>query len=176
MAMTSVRAQELLEPNKPYSYINTIPGYIMINEITSGFGLGDVSLPYSKSYIGFTTIQGYQINRNFIAGAGTGVSFYDSGTIVPLFIHIRCSFNSNPFTLFVFGEGGLLFNAKAAATLFLNPGIGIRYAINHKLGINFGTGLFILYGESLDYFISFRLGIIFKPLRSSTEERTEKEQ
>jgi len=39
-------------------------GYISINELTYGYGLGSTVMPYSKQYYGFTTMHGYQLNFN----------------------------------------------------------------------------------------------------------------
>ena len=160
---TSVRAQELLETNKPYTYLYTAPGYITINEISYGSSLGNVSFPYPKLYLGFTTIHGYQLTSKFIAGAGVGVSFYNGGTLFPLFIHLRYGFSSKPFAPFVFGDGGLIFSTESKAKLFINPGIGLRYAISHKVGINLSTSYLLKSGVSLDSYLSLRFGIIFKP-------------
>ena len=148
----------------------------MINEITFGSGLGNVSFPSPKSYFGITTIQGYQINGKFIAGTGAGVSFYDGGTLFPLFIHLRFSFNSKPLSPFVFGDGGFLFDTESKMALFINPGIGIRYALNHKLGINLSTGYFLKRGKPLDSYISFRVGVIFKPSVPENRGKPESKQ
>jgi len=174
MNVIPVRAQELVEPNKPYSYLDSTPGYITINDITLGFTSSDVSLPYSGSFFGFTTIHGYQINQYFMVGAGTGASFYENETLVPLFMHIRFTFNMHPFTPILFTEGGLLFGTQTKEVLFINPGIGIRYSLNHKLAIHFGTGLFVISGPSMESFINLRFGFTLKPSNSASQERTER--
>ena len=97
-------------PNMTFSTLNTNPGYITINEIIGGFGLGGTTTPYSKHFFGFTSINGYQVNKNFIFRAGTGLYFYDSGLLVPLFLDFRFSFHINLVTPYIFGDGGLLLN------------------------------------------------------------------
>jgi len=93
-----VPAQDMVIPNKPYSSLNSRPGYITYNELTTGFGRGDVSVPYSKSFFGFNTIHGYQINKKFVIAGGTGISFYNGGTLSPLFMDIRYRLKSRLLT------------------------------------------------------------------------------
>ena len=78
----SVCGQDRVIPNKPYSSLYSGPGYITNNEFTSGFGLGNVSLPFTKTFFGFNTIHGYQINRFFVISGGTGALFYNGGTLI----------------------------------------------------------------------------------------------
>ena len=158
-----VAAQDMVIPNKPYSSMNSGPGYITNNEFTSGIGLGDVSEPYSKSFFGFNTIHGYQVNRYFVISAGAGVSFYNGGTLIPVFMDIRYRILVNLFTPYIFGDGGFLFNLNGEPRMFLNPGVGLRYALNDKLGVTLGAGCFIQTGETQDSFVNIKLGIVFKP-------------
>ena len=157
-----VSAQDKVAPNKPSVTLSDAPGYITINEFTAGIGLGDVTPPLSKSFFGITTIHGYQINKTFLVGGGTGVSFYNGGTLVPLFADVRYRFAINKFTPYLFGDGGLLFGG-GETRLFVNGGGGVRYTIDDRLGIHFGTGLWIQNGSTRDSYISFKLGLVFKP-------------
>lgn len=163
LTVSVISAQDVVAPNKPYVSINGTPGYVTINELTGGIGMGDVSVPYSKSFFGFTTIHGYQINESFLVGGGTGVSFYNGGTFIPLFADVRYHFLINTFTPYLFGDGGVLFNTAGGTKLFINGGAGVRYTINNTIGINFGTGLWIQYGDSRDAFINFKIGVTYKP-------------
>lgn len=155
--------QEIETPNKPYVNLDTTPGYITINELTAGIGLGITSVPYSKSFFGFTTIHGYQINKSFLVGGGTGLSFYNGGTFIPLFLDVRYRLSVGTFTPYLFGDGGILINTKGGVKLFINPGAGVRYTINERLALNFGTGLWVQNEDTRDAFINFKLGITFKP-------------
>ena len=163
LTMSFVSAQDKIEPNKPYVSLSSSPGYMTINEITAGAGLGDVSVPHSKYFFGFTTIHGYQINKSFFVGGGAGVSFYNDGTFIPLFADVRYRFLVGTFTPFLFGDGGFLINTSGPSKLFLNGGVGVRYTINNQLGITLGTGLFLQNESSRDAFINFKLGVAFKP-------------
>jgi hypothetical protein len=158
-------AQEFVTPNKPYTVLSSNPGFISINELSYGFGLGDVSVPYSKSFFEFTSIAGYQVTRNFVAGAGTGVSFYNGGLLVPLFLDFRWVFYIGKITPYLYGDGGLRFNLAdfGGTKLFINPGIGARYVFSRKVAVNLSGGfLFQSGGASRDSFISIKGGVVYK--------------
>jgi len=61
-----VSGQEKVIPNLPFKILRSTPGIISINEIQFGIGLGATEVPYSKSFFGFTTIIGYQVNKNLV--------------------------------------------------------------------------------------------------------------
>jgi opacity protein-like surface antigen len=160
-------AQDKVVPNKPYSILNTYAGYITINEVTGGFGIGETDVPVAKGFTGFTTIHGYQVNKNFLVAGGTGVYFYNEATFIPLFADFRYSFMIGTLTPFVFGDGGFLLdieNLNSGTRLFVNAGPGVRYAMSNKLALNLGAGLFIQMGDQRrDSYINFKLGVTFKP-------------
>jgi len=161
--ITPAFTQELSPPNKPYTVLDPSPGYITINELIAGSGLGDRSVPFSRSYFGFTTIHAYQINENFLIGGGTGFAVYNGGTLIPLFSDIRYSFLVKTWTPYLYGEAGLLLNTGEGIKLFLNPGAGIRYTVSNMLAVNFGTGIRMQQISHRNTFVSFRLGVTFKP-------------
>src|SRR5512133_2557036 len=97
-ASTVLSAQYKAAPNRPYTVLGSNPGYLIIIELTGGIGLGGKTAPFSSYYFGFTSVTGYQVNKNFFFGAGTGLSFYESGLLVPLFIDFRLSFNVGSIT------------------------------------------------------------------------------
>jgi hypothetical protein len=159
-----ITAQYKVNPNKPYSTLRSGPGYLTINELTGGFGLGGTTAKFSKMFFGFTSVTGYQINKNFIVGAGVGVSFYESGLLVPLFLDFRFAYNVGQLTPYVFADGGLLLNVADLNTtkLFINPGVGARYTLGKKVGINFGAGfLSQVDGTVRETFVNFKLGAVY---------------
>ena len=167
----SASAQFLVEPRKPYSYVDSRPGYVMINEVTGGFSLGDVKFPYSKSYIGFATIHGYQSDKNFMAGLGIGFNSYEYANIVPVFVYVRYNFSIHPLTPYIFSEAGLHINSNIGANLFINPGIGLMYSLNNKLGIHMGAGYSFLASQTSDSFFSARAGLTYKPVKKIKRRR-----
>jgi hypothetical protein len=158
-----VSSQELIIPNKPYSILNSSPGYITINEFTAGLGLGDKGVPFSKSFFGINTIHGYQINRNFIIAAGTGISFYNGGTLIPVFLDLRFNFSLRTISPYFSGDGGLFLNPSGPARLFINPGAGIRYSLSDKMCINLGAGFLLQSAETQNSFVNVKIGLTFKP-------------
>jgi hypothetical protein len=157
--------QDKMLPYEPEGILSSNPGFISINELTTGIGLGITDVPYSKSFFGFTTVNGYQINKSFVAALGTGLSFYNGGLLVPLFLDFRYRFKIDLITPYVFADGGLLLNFSDinVPKLFVNPGIGIRYSFSRNIAVNLGSGLLIQSGGSgRDAFINIKAGVTYK--------------
>jgi len=161
---TSLVAQEKVLAGKPYHTLDSTPGFTTINELIVGFGLGDTSVPYSKIFFGLTTTNGYQINRNFVVAGGTGVFFYNDGTLVPLFADFRYRMNIDPVTpCFFIDAGGLLdFTDLNSSKIFVSGGAGAQYALSKQLAINGGAGLMIQSLGHRDAFITLRAGVTYK--------------
>jgi hypothetical protein len=163
MISATLSAQYLVDPNKPYKYLNTTPGYTMINEITYGFPRGDGVSHYNGNCFGFTTIHGYQMDRYFMAGGGAGASFFENGTQVTLFMHIRFSLLMRALTPVLYSDGGFMFGTESQPVLYVNPGIGVRYSMNRKLGITLGMGINLFSDPKMQSLANFRLGLTYKP-------------
>jgi hypothetical protein len=165
-AVTSAQVRRVA-PNKPYLILNSRPGYITINEFTSGFGLSGTTSPYSQYYFGFTTIHGYQVDENFVFGLGTGISYYNDGLLIPLFVDMRYRFSISTITFYVFGDAGFLFSPddlNNETRIFVNAGPGLRLAINSKLALNVSPGILTQMGpKSRASFLNLRIGATFKP-------------
>jgi hypothetical protein len=141
--------------------INGQSGYMMINEVTSGFGLQVIEVPYSNSYFGMTTTHGYQFNKSFFMGGGTGVSVYKEGTLVPIFTDFRYRFMIGTVTPYIFGDAGILLgDAPRGSKSYLNGGLGVLYTVKDNIGINFATGLLTQNNKVRDSFLSFKLGVV----------------
>ncbi len=140
---TAAQGQYRVIPNMPYTVLNSNPGFVTINEVTGGFGLNTNSTPYSKHFFGFTTVNGYQVNKDFFAGAGTGLSFYDGGLLVPLFLDFRFALRVRRLTPYIFADGGLLLQVSNfnQTKLFINPGVGARYTLGRSFAANVGVGI-----------------------------------
>lgn len=163
--MSSVFAQKLLRYEKPLVLLSAVKGYITTNEFTAGFGLGEVNAPYAKYFFGITTIHGYQVDRNFILGGGTGISFYNGGALVPLFLDFRYRIYVSRVTPYVAMDGGLLFDFSDKKDLrpFINPGAGVTLALKPKLALSFGTGFFVQWGDvARDTYINLKTGVVYK--------------
>jgi hypothetical protein len=161
---TSFAQHHRVSGNRPGRKLNPEPGYIMINEFTGGIGLGVTSDAYSKYFAGFTTIHGYQVNRDFLVAAGTGVSFYNEGTLIPLFLDFRYRVYVSKWTPYIFGDGGFMldFSEKKETRLFINPGFGCSYTASRNLAINLGAGLFTQFANTRASYINVKTGITYK--------------
>ena len=163
--MSSVFAQELLRYEKPLVLLSAEKGYITINEFTVGVGVGIVDAPYARQFFGISTVHAYQVNKNFIAGGGTGINFYNGGSLVPLFLDFRYRIYVSRVTPYVVANGGLLFDfsGKKDIRAFINPSVGVSYTIKPKLALSFGTGLFVQWGNvARDTYLNLRTGVIYK--------------
>ena len=145
------------------------PGFISINEITAGFGLGDKSTPASKYIWGVTSVNGYNIDRNFLVGGGTGVYLYNDDVHIPLFVDVRFTLENSDTSPYIWADGGYMFDLETIeeSMLFINGGAGMRIRLNDVLAANIGGGLFIQQGGSYgrDSFLNLKVGIQYKPMK-----------
>jgi opacity protein-like surface antigen len=163
--MSAATAQEALRYEKPIILLNSEKGYITINEFTAGFGLGNTTAPYAKDFFGITTVHAYQISKNFIVGGGTGISFYNGGTLVPLFIDFRYRIYVSRVTPYVVADEGVFFDLSGNndTRFYINPGAGVSYTIKPKLALSFGTGFLVQWGKvARDTYINMKTGVIYK--------------
>jgi len=187
MLMSHISGQKLVRPNSPYRTSIDRQGFLSINEITYGTGLNVINAPFSRTFSGVTTINGFNLDKNFYTGVGTGIFFYNGGPMLPLFLHLRYRTNynftiHNPFlgsspcpgrsdlTFFPFAyfDGGVLVHLsgdESGTKRFLNTGIGLSYLINKDITADFSAGLFSQFDTLRDSFIRFRLGISYKTNR-----------
>ena len=163
----SMFSQGLIRPNKPTLLLDGADGFITINELNAGFGLGGSTVPFSKNFFGFTSLNGYQVNENFMVGAGTGVLFFNDGPMIPLYVDMRLRFFIDDLTPFVSGSGGLLLNISdfdSGTRMFINPAVGVRVTMTRQLGILLSSGLWMQMGPNVGRasFINARLGVVYK--------------
>ncbi|NSW94767.1 MAG: hypothetical protein HPY62_08695 [Bacteroidales bacterium] len=167
----NANAQRLPSPKLPPQILNPRPGYINITEFNYGIGLSEINVPYSAYHFGLTTVNGYQINRFFIVGAGTGVLFYNDGFLVPLYLQGRLSYPvvNRKTAPYANAEGGALLNFEdfgGGTRLFINPMVGVRYTLSQTVALNLSTGLFMQMGpaKTRDSFLNFKLGVLIIPI------------
>lgn len=155
--------------------LNTNSGYVNINELTTGYGLVGVNVPYSKHFYGLTTMHGYQlnmyglrVNNTLQGGLATGMLFFESGALFPLYGDIRFIINRRIISPFVFANSGLLINAQdfGDSMLFINGGGGVILKLTDKLAINIGPGLLLHMGpdSGRSSLLNLKLGVILKPI------------
>jgi hypothetical protein len=142
-------------------------GFVNITELNAGLGLGTTSVPYSGSYFGFTTVNGYQFTRNIKAGIGLGVQIHNGGTLFPVYVDGRYSFSSRKYVPFLGAAAGWavsISSLREETRMFMNPMAGIKYVAWPRIGVTFAAGFMMQSGgsEGRSSFINFKLGIEFK--------------
>ncbi len=158
-------------PYDPVKIHYKTPGFISVNEISYGDGLGIGGNPYSDYFVSVTTVLGYYVSQNFMFGAGFGAYFYNGGTLIPLFVDARFTFNFKKINPYIFGDAGFLISPNdpgGTTKLFMNPGLGVRFVLNYSLAAVVGAGGLIQEGggdSDRDTFINYKLGLIIKPRR-----------
>ncbi len=165
--MAATASAQLARGNRPFTTLDGTEGYITINEFTYGYGLGSHMDTYATQFAGFTTVHGYQVNSTFMLGGGTGLLFYKEGLMIPLFVDFRMRFPISEFTPYISASGGMLLctaDLNAGSRMFINPAAGVRYAINHKLGITISGGLWLQMGANISRssFVNTKLGVVYK--------------
>ena len=142
------------------------PGFVSNTELTGAFGIGLTNDGLSKYYYGITSLAGYQFTRNIKAGGGLGAHFHEEGTLFPLYLDIRYSFNAQEIVPFFAGAGGIMldFNELNNTRVFINPSAGLKYVATNRVGVTFSTGLMVTTGgpSARKSFINFKLGLEFK--------------
>ncbi len=141
------------------------PGYVNITEFTGGPGLSTTNVPYAKYYYGITTVNGYQFTRNIKAGIGVGIHKHNEGTLFPVYLDARYSFNANELVPFIAAAGGLAldFNDLNTTRVFINPSLGIKWVVANRTGLSFSGGVMTMSGGSgRNSFVSFKLGLELK--------------
>ena len=160
----AANAQYRVTPNKPYSILKSNPGFVSLNEVTAGIGLITNSTPDSEYFAGFTSVFGYQFNSNFMAGAGAGLSFYDTNLLVPLFLDFRYSFMQRQLSPYIYADGGLLlkFSNLDETKLFINPGAGARYSFGRNFAANGSIGILSqVDGDNRASFLTVKGGLVY---------------
>jgi hypothetical protein len=173
LAMFSASGQYYEGPYDPVRIHYKTPGFISINEIGYGDGLGesDSLNNYSEYFISVTSVLGYYVSQNFIFGAGTGAYFYNGGTLIPIFGDMRITYNFKRINPYVSGSGGFLFDISDPGSnikLFLSPMAGVRMVVTYSVAATASIGAHIQEGgamEDRDSFLNFRLGVHIKPRR-----------
>jgi hypothetical protein len=163
LTSASLLAQDKVNPNKPFGTLHSEPGYITINELSTGFGLGKTGPDYSKFFFGFTTIHGYQINKRCTTSGGTGILFYDGGALLPLFIDVRFRFDLKPVTPYLWNQEGVLINFSdfQDSKIFVALGGGGQYAFSKNFAANLGIGGMIQSSGLRDSFFVVKGGVTY---------------
>jgi hypothetical protein len=160
---SAIQSQNLVTPDNPVRTFSSNPGYITITEFSGGPGLGGTGVPYADYYFGITNIYGYLINESFLVGLGTGALVFNKGLLIPVFVDLRYNIHTDILTPYLFGDCGFAFNPNNVFKIFINPGAGLRIALQKNFALTLGTGMYVQFDNTRDSFINFKLGVIFNP-------------
>lgn len=147
------------------------PGWIVMADISYGFGLGattDPSNPCDKSYFSVTPSFGYQVSRSVLASAGVGAMFNEDRFFVPAFVRVRYTIPvvNDRIAPYLNADGGLLFNFKnldKETRTFVNPGVGARFLVSPYTTATAEAGFLIHHGPgtSRNSFLALKAGFLF---------------
>jgi len=158
-------SQGLARANKPWKTLNPEPGYITINEFTTGFGLGGTTIAYSDRFFGLMSTHGQQVNDMFMAGLGTGALVYGDGLLIPLYADVRLRILPSIWTPYISAVGGLLLNPSdfgGGTPLFINGSAGVRYSFSRSLAASLSAGLWMQQSSARASFFNVKAGVVYK--------------
>lgn len=161
-------------PANPYSYNSNTSmfnryrnGFFSHTEANLAFGLGSTELPYSQRFFGATTIGGYHFNSVVYTGIGVGIFDFNSGVMVPLFIHARYNFSDKRISPFLCSDLGMLFNLSGTDInnpFYANPGAGISILTQRKRTFTATVSLYTHWKKDVvrESFLNLKIGLLFK--------------
>jgi len=126
------------------------PGFVNISEINWEMGTEDSISGNSKYYFGLANVFGYQINRNFSGGIGTGCLLYENTFLVPVYLEYKYSAYLKGITPFLYADGGGLIapsDLYGESKIFINPGAGISRNLSPNLEAAFSVGYVVHHGH-----------------------------
>lgn len=148
-----------------YAAMGWRPHFVHTPELTVGFGLGSTEPDYTGSITGITYILGYAFTDRLTGGAGSGVYFYNGGSMVPVFLDFRYRLGGNNYKPFLAAKSGvLLFLADIYSSgAFINPSIGIDRKLTDKLALHLTAGPLVQHAPEKyrSSFIVLRAGVTF---------------
>ena len=155
------------------SSINMISGgYFNLTEGHYGYGLKITDVPYSRYFLGITTVNGWRFGNGLAIGAGVGFLSYNDGWLLPLYADGRYYIGNQKNKFFVMLSSGFLLNFEdflEETNFFANPGAGIIIPLAKATQLSFGVGFWSQFdkgvfnedGDYRDSFINMKLGLVF---------------
>ncbi len=156
---------QAIEPVKGYRGFVDINGEALFEKKHSN----DRDIVYSVS--GVTTTHGYQFNKHFFVGGGTGICLMTSNynwfawtLCLPVYITGQADWNIGKVPLFADLRVGSF--AKHFDRLFINPSVGYHLSWGRKVSLNIGAGVSVhvfdnFPGSECKFLPSVRIGIEF---------------
>lgn len=141
----------LLIPTALRAQWNQTPGYRSFYEMGVNIGSGNAS----KSNFEISTTQGYQIIPTYLyLGTGAGFQAFfnaDGACGFPVYVNMRSHFSPgkvSPFFDVKVGYASITnSNWYSGGGFYLNPSIGLRFAVSNSLGLSLRAGYTLEYAR-----------------------------
>ncbi len=142
--------------------------FFTLTEFNSALGLVKINVPESNYYVGMSEVVGYKIKNNLWTGIGSGVMFYNGGTLLPLYLDNKYFLGQKELrSFFNFNIGSLirLSGVEVTPRVFINPGYGLKFKLSPNTALLTSIGLltqWVIEGtKHRDSFINFKIGVAF---------------
>jgi hypothetical protein len=165
---TLCSSAQLSRHRRPYRNPHTRTSYLVsINEFNFGAGMQSQEIPYSKYFVGATSLIGYRFNETITAGAGTGLLIYNDGLLIPVSADIRINLSGDVVIPYLSASGGILLNPSdfnEGIRTFINPSAGLAFPARRNISITAGAGAFIQMKPNTTTvtFVNLKGGITYK--------------
>lgn len=139
-------------------------GFVDIVEVAGGFGVSETNMDYAERVITLNNIFGYQINKNFLAGIGAGVHFYNGGTTFPLYIDMRYFLRKPNLSPIIIADGGFMIDPSGPSLRhFIHPAIGLNKKLSPGVHMQISTGLLTIHAPNgiRSSFLTVKGGVSF---------------
>ena len=131
---------------------------------TGNFEIGLVDYPEGSdlALVSFSLVNGYQFNPYFSMGLGVGVEISSDAVYnVPVYLNTKVYFTKTRFAPYLNFDAGYIVNfsddyyygSQTAHGLLINPALGLRVALNKKIGLTTTLG-YRYHGQSVDGYYS----------------------
>lgn len=114
--------------------------------------------------LSFTTTHGYQWGSHVFVGAGAGIQYFHQGSAYAIPLYAAARFDLSKTNVCPFVDAKVGYSVGDWQGLYSNLGVGVRFSLNEKLGLNVGVGYLIqtlkdVDGTSGD--LTFKVGVDF---------------
>ena len=142
--------------------------FFTLTEFNSALGLVSIKYPESNYYVGISEVVGYKIKNNLWTGVGSGVLFYNGGTLLPLYLDTKYFLGQKDLrSFFNFNIGSLfrLSGVEVTPRVFINPGYGLKFKLSDNTALLTSVGILTQWEiqdtKHRDSFINFKIGVAF---------------
>ena len=142
-------------------------GLFTLTEFNSALGLSKINVSESNYYAGITEVVGSQIKKDLWTGVGSGILFYNGGTLLPIYLDTKYYLGQKELPSFLTLSIGSLIRLSGVAStprLFINPGYGLKFKLSQNTALLTSMGILSQWEFNIkrrDSFINFKIGVAF---------------